>query len=55
MEILDSYLKTVHVLEEYRDNLSPSKCESHYDFMLRVQCLDEEIVDMYFAINLMRN
>lgn len=47
-KLIDSYLNLVHALEEYRDNLSPAQCDSHFDYMLRVQCLDDEIEDMYF-------
>lgn len=53
--LIPLYLDTVHKLEEYKSTLSPVCCKSYYDFLRRVQCLDEEIEDMYYAINLMRN
>lgn len=55
LDELNLYLDIVHKLEEYRKSLSPQQCKSTYDYFLRVLCLDEEIEDMYFAINLMRN
>lgn len=54
-DLLLTYLDIVHKLEEYRETLSPTQCKSNYDYFLRVQCLDDEIEDLYFAINLMRN
>ncbi len=53
--LIPLYLDIVHKLEEYKSTLSPTSCRSYYDYLRRVQCLDEEIEDMYFAINLMRN
>ena len=53
-DLISIYLDTVHKLEEYKSTLSPALCKTYYDYLRRVQCLDEEIEDLYFAINLMR-
>ncbi len=52
--LIPLYLDIVHKLEERKSTLSPACCKSYYDYFQRVQCLDEEIEDMYYAINLMR-